>query len=343
MTQPSTIGLLLATAALFGACDKGGVHSLGVSKDVIVQCGVQSTWMRSIDGATEVFVLGSNDLTTLDVQLEDGAAVCFNFATVRYDSTTQLFSGALRAGDTGYEVEIPAEYNYKHEPEKSVVLRSGARRTDHDPPILVTGVDLTPDGDTLLFDYDGLRRRLVRIGDVVARLDADALDQDAPGGAKDAFRLYNLALFVGQTRIPGFGGTGMTQFTTKTTFNALIDGYFTVSVASITQPHVLLEYFGTAELSGIVIDGPLLTKVTIQGDGPMEGDLDIDMLTDTQDDDAPHVKLSVNYDNLDIASGVAAAGYYTLTFENGNAHELDYTMAADEDLRGVLPIEEGVP
>jgi hypothetical protein len=343
VARRAILGLVLLAASLLVACDKAGVYPLGVSKDVIVQCDVQSTWMRSIEGATEVFVIGTKDFATLDAQLEDGVAVCFNFATVQYNTTTRLYSGILRAGSAGYEVELPAEYNYAHEPEKNIILRTGARRTDHDPPLLVNDVEFAVDGDWLLLDYDGGRRRLAKIGDVVARLDPEELDPDAPGGAKDAFRLYNLALFVGQPRIPGFGGTGMTQYTTKATFNALIDGYFTVKVDSIATPHVLLEYFATEELDGIVIDGPLLTKVTLQGDGPMEGVLEIDMQVDPADEGAPHVRLSVNFDDLDIENGVAAAGFYTLTFENGNEHVLDYTMAADEDLRGVLPIAEGVP
>jgi hypothetical protein len=343
MARRSILGLTILAAGFFGACDKGGVYPLGVSKDVIVQCDVQSTWMRSIEGATEVFVVGTRDFATLDAQLEDGVAVCFNFATVEYNTTTRLFSGILRTRSAGYVVELPAEYNYKHEPEKNIVLRSGARRTDHDPPLRITDVDFTMDAERLVLDYDGSSRRLTQIGDVVARLDPAELDQDAPGGAKDAFRLYNLALFVGQPRIPGFGGTGMTQYTTKTTFNALIDGYFTVKVDSIATPHVLLEYFATEELDGIVIDGPLLTKVTLSGDGPMEGDLAIDMQVDPDDEDAPHVRLTVTYDDLDIENGVAAAGFYTLVFENGNEHVLDHTMAADEDLRGVLPVAEGVP
>jgi hypothetical protein len=206
VARRSTIGLVLFGAILFGACDKGGVYPLGVSKDVTVQCDAKSTWMRSIEGANEVFVIGTTDFATLDAQLTEDVAVCFNFATVRYDSTTQLLSGSLRAGSTGYEVELLAEYNYAHEPDKNIVLRTGARRTDYDPPVLVTDVAFTVEDDALLVTYEGVERRLLRIGDVVARLDPEAADPDAPGGAKDAFRLFNLALFVGQPRIPGFGG-----------------------------------------------------------------------------------------------------------------------------------------
>jgi hypothetical protein len=343
MARHSTLGFVLLVAALFAACDKGGVYPLGVSKDVIVQCDVQSTWLRSIEGATEVFVIGSDDFSTLDAQLADGTAVCFNFATVQYNSTTQLFSGRLRAGSGGgYQVDIVAEYNFKYEPEKNIVLRSGARRVDYDPPIVIRNVAFTTDGSSLIVDYDSTQRRLTRIGEIITRLDPEETDPDAPGGPKDAYRVFNLALFVGQPRIPGFGGTGMTQYTTKTTFNALISGYFTINVTSIASPHVYIDYYGAQELEGIFITGLQITRATLQGEGPMEGVLDIEMFVDS-DDETPDIKFTIDYENLVVGNGVADSGYYILTYDGGAAHELPFSMATDEDLRGILPIADGIP
>src|SRR5690606_12762996 len=100
------------------------------------------------------------------------------------------------------------EYNFVYEPENSIILRSGAKRTELDPP-LTKEVEFSIDNSNLLLGYDDVERRLTRIGDVIARLDPAETDPDALGGPKDIYRMFNLALFVGQPRILGFGGTGM--------------------------------------------------------------------------------------------------------------------------------------
>jgi hypothetical protein len=349
MAHRSTFVLVLAMASLFVACDKGGVYPLGGDKDVIVQCDVQSTWLRSVEGATEVFVIGSNDLANLDAQLSDGEGVCFNFGRVEHNSTTQLSSGSLYARGGAFEVEIPAEYSFIYEPEKNIVLRTGARRTDLDPPVVIGDVSFAPDGDALILDYDGESRRLTRIGDVIARLNPDEPDPDAVGGAKDAYRLFNLALFVGQPRIPGFGGTGMTQYTTKTTFSSLISGQFTIEVASITTPHVSIDYLEAVELEGIMIHGLQVTRSNLSGEGPMEGILDVKLFTDPNPDyDGPaDIDLAIDYADLVVGNGVADSGFYTVTINGTHVHELEYSLATDEDFHrsgeGILLISEGVP
>src|SRR5690606_20221245 len=104
-------------------------------KDVIVQCVEQSTWIRSVEGGTEVLIVGVPDFTGLDAQfdvLEEGFGVCFNYGRVAYDSTTTLLSGSLTRDRGGYDAIIDFEYTFKYEPEKTVLRRSGAGRVEVD-------------------------------------------------------------------------------------------------------------------------------------------------------------------------------------------------------------------
>ncbi len=45
--RPLLLCVLAAAGLLFSACDKGGIHPLGSSKDVVVPCVAHSTWIRS--------------------------------------------------------------------------------------------------------------------------------------------------------------------------------------------------------------------------------------------------------------------------------------------------------
>jgi hypothetical protein len=56
----------------------------------------------------------------------------------------------------------------------------------------------------------------------------------------------------------------------------------------------------------------------------------------------PYLTGTVDYSGLVVDNGVAADGFYVLSYA-GQAHELPYTIATDEDLTGILPIAEGLP
>src|SRR5690606_9789852 len=242
----------------------------------------------------------------------------------------------------GYEALVAHEYDFAYEPQKKLFFRLGTKREDFDTPVVVP-VDVVPDGGTLLFELDGERMRLTRMGDVMARLDLDETDPDAPGGASDIYRVFNLSLFSSQVRVPSFGSVGMTTYAKEPgTFNALIAGEFGVDLESYVNPTAKIDYRDYHELDGILVNGLQITRANTDGDGPMDGVLDVECHLAPRDvgtGATPYLTGTVDFSGLVVTNGVAADGFYLLSYA-GQAHEIPYTIAADEDLTGILPIAE---
>lgn len=349
MKNVSTL-LVLFALSLFVGCDHRGIYPLGVSRDVIVQCDKQETWIRTIEGKTEIFVIGIYDEKALP-GLEEGeehveVGVCFNHATVEHASTTYLRSGALVKDDlTGdYSVRLTRNYRFINEPDKPMSQRDGAYGEDYPSPLVIPGVtmDVAEDGDTMILNFEGEGRRLHRMGAVLARLKPNSTDQKEPGGAEDIMRFMNLSLYTSQCRLTAFGSMGMTGYHNQhSEFLALISGSFVMNLRTLLPPVADILYVDYEELAGIVINGLQTTIPNINGDGPMEGTLEYAMYVN-QGDTEPFITGHLNYDDIMVKNGVAASGHY-----NFRVGERDFTLpwqlAIEATLENVLPIEEGIP
>src|SRR5690554_8088381 len=93
---------------ILAGCDERGIYPLGAPRDVIVQCEDQETWVRTIEGATEIFVIGVyNEKSLPDGEEQEGeVGVCFHHGTVQHESTTKLRSGALLQNDETGEYSV---------------------------------------------------------------------------------------------------------------------------------------------------------------------------------------------------------------------------------------------
>lgn len=360
--RPLLLCVLAAAGLLFSACDKGGIHPLGSSKDVVVPCVAHSTWIRSKEHpslkngepiiATEVLVIGASHPDEIEAELDlaelaEEEGICFYFATIDKDSSAEILQGRLvRNAANQLEAEIGVIYGFLYQPEKSLLSRTGAireelRRTRE------ASVDFAMDGDQLLFTYDGEARRLTRIEEVIARLDPEETELEAPGGPKDIYRMFNLSLFMGQTRVPAFGGGGMTTYEKAAEFTSIIANGFKVDVTSLVQPDVYITYEKTQELDGIIVDGVQITYANMQGKGTMGGVLEVEFYTGPVDEEEPYFTAYVDYADVIIERGVGGGGTYTLTVGDPEgdhlAHVLGYDIATDEDFTNILPVEEGLP
>ena len=349
MKNIAIITAFFALSLLVG-CDERGIYPLGVQRDVIVQCDKQETWVRTIDGKTELFVIGMYDDKALPEPGAGGAemevGVCFNHGTVEHASTTNLRSGALIQDDlTGeYTVRFTHEYNFYYEPEKSMGSRRGAESEEYPSPLTIPDLtmEIAEDGDSMILNFEGEARKLHRMGAILARLKPDSTDQEEPGGAEDIMRFVNLSLYTSQCRVTAFGSFGMTQYVNRhATFSALIAGEFTINVRQLIPPTTDITYVGYEELAGIVIDGIQTTKPSVTGSGPMEGTLEYELFLN-QGDTEPYITGHLNYDDVLVENGVAGGGHYN--FRVGDRDfELPWEMAIDATLENVLPIEEGIP
>lgn len=340
----------LFALSLLAGCDQRGIYPLGVPRDVIVQCDKQETWVRTIEGKTEIFVIGIYDEKALP-DTEEGeepveVGVCFNHGTVEHASTTKLRSGALIQDEvTGeYSVRLTQEYNFVHEPHLTMKEREGGYSIDYVTPIMIPDVtmEIAEDGDSMILNFEGEARRIHRMGAILARLKPDSTDQKEPGGAEDVMRFVNLSLYTSQCRITSFGSYAMTSYVGQhAQFAALISGSFTVNVRQFLPPVADILYEQYEELAGIIVDGLQTTLPNLQGTGPMEGTLNYEMYIN-QDDDEPYITGFLNYDDVYVENGVAASGHYN--FRVGERDFiLPWQLAIDATLENVLPIEEGIP
>jgi hypothetical protein len=314
------IGLLSA------GCDKSGIHPLARERDTLGACkGPAATWMRSTETGTEIFLIGEDTLGPMGETVPG----CFERAFIEHNSAGHAEYGMIiRSGPTAGTFSYEAEYDFRYQPERDVLSRQGSIRIDHDPP-LTAPVSWTLDGDQVLITYQGTEHRYTNMLDVL-----DALDPTTPEGADEVFRMFNMPLLVSQTRMLGFGSSGMTQYLdTTATFAGTIANNFTVRVIEIVMPKTFITYTDFVDLTGITATGEQRTRVNLSGNGTMEGTIAFQMQGRTQ-----MIEGVVDYANVLIKNGVAAEGLYGLTIEGGGSFTPSYSLAANTDIRAILPV-----
>jgi hypothetical protein len=328
--------LLVLVGVLAQGCDRSGIYPLGVATNTVSNCG-KSTWARSTDTGTELFVLSETDPTSAVAEPTDenaAASNCFLRIFIEHDSTTTMEQGTYSLGADGTGV-FTVEHSYIFEyQDPSVVIgqRDGAIRNDTPMPAS-HAIQIDTDGTQVLLGVDGDVRRLTNLYDVIARTSGDTQED-----AEDVFRVLNLVIYSSAVRIPGFGSVGMTSYINNTTtFTGLIANQFTVGVTGTLSPVTDIIFGQFEDLSGIVLDGDQHTETDLKGNGHLEGVLDWRFRGSDSPNDV-FLEGTLDYEGLKTKNGVAGDGTYTLTVE-GTPYTIPYTLAADMDLRNVLPVE----
>ena len=322
MRSITVVCLALCALGLSG-CDKSGIHPLGRERDTLGVCPTPTvTWVRTTATATEVFIVGEPG--------EAGEPGCFAHAMIEHDSTTHMEFGTLVIDQGGGATfAYTAEYDFQYEPERDLLARRGSIRIDHDPPISLP-MTFVPDAAQMLITMQGETRRMTSMLDVIDRLAGDTMQ-----GAIDIFCVYNLPLFTSQTRMLGFGSSGMTQYIGGTaSFQGAIANTFTVGVEDYLNPRTDITYLAFRDLDGITHDGNIHSVVNLEGNGDMR-----DILTFELEGNVKRISGAMDYRDLKIRNGVAGDGVYQLTIEDGGTftYALPYTFASQVDIRNVLP------
>ncbi len=331
-----SLGILVVAA---GACDTSGIHALGRPRDALVACNVDllgrvettSTWLRSTPEGTEIILLGRADPTAV---VAPGQAACYGHGFIAHDSSTTFEFGSytLDASGNGAAVRV-LEYVFDYQPDRSILQRDGSIREDLPTPVAET-LSIVPDGTQLIVTLAGEARRMTSIGELV-----EAIDVTTQQGAEQVFRLFNLPLFTSQARLLGFGSGSMTQYVdTTAVFGGAIRNRFTVTVESWLSPNTVIMYHQLEDLSGIVIDGPQHSNVDTSGNGRMDGALSF-LMRGTGGASDVVLRGHLDYKDLELENGVAAGGTYSLVIDGvPGAYVLSYELAADVDLRSLLPV-----
>lgn len=317
--------VIAATLLSLFACDKSGLHDLGRAKDTLTTCGTATTtWVRSLEDTTELFVLGTE---RAGMGSSDG---CYVRALVNQDSSVEMETGYFSVNSMGIgTTQIYATYTFMFQPDRSPLRRDGAERFDQDPPIEQSLV-LGRDADQLTLALGGDERNLTGLPEVIRRFAPDTQE-----GAEDIFRLVNIMFYMSQTRVQGFGATGMTMYTTPTTFNGIVAGTYRVAVVGGLMIRSDLTYYEMRDLTDVEMNGNQHTVVNLGGNGPLS-----DVLTFTLDHpDGDDIEYLIYYEDVDVVNGAAGGGMYRVE-SNGNEFILDWMLAQDVHLRNVLPVGE---
>lgn len=328
---------------LFGAgCDQSGIHPLGQPRDVTTSCA-RSTWARSTDLGTELFLFGVEDPggLSVDPETQETPPTCFVHAFVAHDKSTTLEQGTYTVDATGAGTfHVDFVFTYVYEPTLTTLTRTGSRRDDTPDPA-THAIALATSGQQLSVSFDGEARLLTDFRRVLSRF-----DPKTQADAEVLFGAYSLPLYTTFARLVGFQATGMTEYIgSPATFDALVSGQFSVVVLGTLEPHNVFEFFAHEDLSGFVIDGRQDTYITggaFDANGTMSGVLSfemhgLDLAGETL------LRGSVDYADVIIENGVAGGGFYLLALEDGSEYSIPWDVADAIDLRSVLPVAEGVP
>ena len=264
-----------------------------------------------------------NDLATADALADDDILGGRNFSV---EMETGTFS--VDAAGVG-ETVIFATYRFLFQPDRGPLQREGARRMDLDTPLMQSLV-LGRDGEQLTLALGGDGRNLTSLPEVIRRL-----EPDTQAGAEDIFRLVNIMFYMSQTRVQGFGATGMTMYVEPKDFVGIVSGEYTVAVTGGLRIGSDLTYRALRDLTDIQMDGNQHTMVDLGGNGPTS-----EMLTFTLDHpDTDPIIYTIFYDDLLVVNGAAGDGFYTVD-SNGDTFVVDWMLAQDVHVRNVLPVGE---
>jgi hypothetical protein len=331
------IVFLVGLAGLLGqGCDTAGIYPLGVPVNTVSSCG-KSTWARSTDDGTELFLLSETEPTTpVGGSTDAGVAAsnCFVRMFIAHDSSTTMEQGTYTLGADGVGVfSVEHGYTFVFE-DSSVPLGSheGASRDDTPTPSSHP-IEIEVDGDQILLGMDGDVRRLTNLYDVVARL-----DPSTQAGAEDVFRVLNLGFYSAVVRVPAFGSTGMTAYINNaTSFTALVANEFTVAVA-LGKPVTDITFDRFEDLNGVVIDGVQRSSTNFTGSGDLSGVLEW-WLHGSDDPGDIAFSGTLGYEGVHVKNGVADSGEYTLTTKGYPPFAISASFASDIDIRALLPVE----
>jgi hypothetical protein len=308
------------------ACDKSGVHDLARANDTLVTCGAEtSTWLRSLETTTELFVLGTEEAGM------GASAGCYVRAVVNQDSSVEMETGSSQRRRHGRgrhpglrHVSLPLPAG----PRPTAARGRPSHRPGRRP--LEQSLVLGRDGEQLTLALGGDGRNLTSLPEVIRRL-----EPDTQAGAEDIFRLVNIMFYMSQTRVQGFGATGMTMYVEPKDFVGIVSGEYTVAVTGGLRIGSDLTYRALRDLTDIQMDGNQHTMVDLGGNGPTS-----EMLTFTLDHpDTDPIIYTIFYDDLLVVNGAAGDGFYTVD-SNGDTFVVDWMLAQDVHVRNVLPVGE---
>ena len=313
------IRTLLLAAGLVGAgglACLGPYQIIGQALDTTISLGDQPTWIQTTPEKTTLIVFAAAD---------GGFTAPFTLTTVARDQSSMILTGTYFFN--GNEVTLTANQKYVWQQQYSlpVTQRTGTQRFDIDAGATYGYVR---DGGVLTLTGDPPLGSFAYFPEALAGLKATTEPE-----AECVLRVFQLSVISSETRILGFNGPAIIQYTTPATFNGTLSGTLNIGVDSLLSPNVTITYQNFADFSGFVLNGTQYTPTNLNGDGATIRAVDFRMTAAAADGGAPVTIISgqVGYD-LVLSSGTPSGGTYNLSTDGGPTFPLSYQVATVMDV-----------
>jgi len=315
------LGLLLA--GVCAAC-LGPYQIIGQELDPTVPLGDQPTWIQATPQQTTLLVFAAPD---------GGVSAPFTLTTIARDQSTVIYAGTYSATATQVTLNSKLKYVLKNQNNLPVTSRDGAQRFDIDAGVTYTS---TLDGGILTLTGTPALGSFVSFPEALANLKATNQAE-----ADCLLRVYDLTAISSETRILGFNGPAIIQYTTAASFNGIMGGDINISVESLFNPNVKLDYQNFSDFSGFVMNGIQYTNTDLSGNGHLSNSIAFSMTRPSTDGGAPVQVISgvVGYGNADgsqptvlISTGTPSGGNYTLRIDGGASFLVGYDVLFTMDV-----------
>ncbi|MBF9015889.1 MULTISPECIES: hypothetical protein [unclassified Oceanispirochaeta] len=153
-------------------------------------------------------------------------------------------------------------------------------------------------------------------------------DQNEMQKSVNIHKIYQISgIFAPQSRIPGFGGTDMLKYTTKTDFSSLMnteDGshYMALQLKQTLKATTTFYYNDACDLKPFRLNGEYVSVASMSGSGPLSGIVDFTMEGSSQ-----LWNCSIDYNDIYVENTVAASGTYLLSIDGGEAQSIPFDNA----------------
>ena len=317
--------ILLALALVgFAVGCLGPYQIIGQELDPTVSLGDQPTWIQATPEGTTLLVFATPD---------GGLTAPFTLTTIARDQSTIIYTGTYAATATQVTLNSTLKYVLQNQNNLPVTSRDGAQRYNVDAGATYTS---TLDGGILTLTGTPALGSFVSFPQALAHLKATNQAE-----AECLLRVYDLTAISSESRILGFNGPAIIQYTTEAGFNGVLSGDVNISVESLFNPNVTLNYQNFSDFSGFVLNGIQYTNTDLSGNGHLSNTIGFSMTSPSTDGGAPVQVISgtVGYGNADgspptvlISTGTPSAGDYTLSIDGGASFLIAYDVLFTMDV-----------
>jgi len=317
---PFILVLLLAASA---AC-LGPYQIIGQELDPTVSLGDQPTWIQATPNQTTLIVFAAPD---------GGVAAPFTLTTIARNQSAVILTGTYSATATQITMQSSLKYVLTNEYDIPVTSRDGAQRFVVDAGATYT---TSLDGGVLSLTGTPALGSFVPFSSALANLQATNQAQ-----ADCLLRVFQVTVISSETRILGFNGPAIIQYTNPATFNGVLTGGVNIGVQSLFSPNTTLAYSDFSDFSGFVLDGSQYSQTDLSGNGYISSAVNFQMMNEPTDGGVPYTVIAGNvvYGSADgsppsvlLLAGTPSGGSYQLTVDGGATFLVGYDVLNTIDI-----------